>query len=306
MNKFRSDLEITKDMLQASSGLVDIYTNKFDITWFNNLTEEQKKVKHFSILPEGIENAEDDGLVSYKYNSDFFRCDEFTNIHNSKYHVVFGGCSETEGVGGNLNETWAYKLYLELKNKYDLDGYYSLGKSGNGWSKIALSLINYSEKYGTPTHFFVMLPNIGRNYYWDKENNKWDYLQKYVNEGWEIGPHKKENLFDADEHKRQFIEFTIGWKIFNSYCKSNNIKILYSTWDYRENNNLNVYDHQSNIFIESNANDGLIKFIESKYPDMNVPKNLLRKRDNHQGDIVHEYWKNIFIKEIEKRGLFDD
>jgi hypothetical protein len=101
------------------------------------------------------------------------------------------------------------------------------------------------------------------------------------------------------------MEFLVGWKMLINYCKTNNIKILYSTWDLRENNNIRLWDQIDKLFIDINY-EKLVKFIESKYPDMNVPKNLLTKRDGHSGDIKHEYWKNVFIEAIEERGLFND
>jgi hypothetical protein len=311
------DFEITEDTISRSSGVVDVFSNNFDITFFNQFPPNQERPRKFSQLPFDHEGGEDDGLVSYEYNLDFFRCDDFTTLHNEKYHVVFGGCSETEGVGGNLNESWAYKVYSELKEKYDVGGYYSLARSGNGWHKIALSLINYVEKYGKPTHFFVILPNVGRNFYWDKEKKSWKYLQKYVKRSSRRKfiqgdtpnkthkPHPEENLFDIDEYKRQYMEFAIGWKILIAYCKSNNIKILYSTWSYEENDNFKKLDSQNKLFFTLNHQD-CMKFILQRYPDLNVVKKMLKKRDGHLGDVVHEYWKSVFMEEIEKRGLFND
>jgi hypothetical protein len=300
----RDDFEITKENILNSSGVIDVFSNRFDLTFFNEFGPDKEWPRKFTQLPFNTEQGEDDGLVSYEYNSDFFRCDNFTTVHKEKYHVVFGGCSETEGVGGNLNELWAYNLYLELKQKYDIGGYYSLARSGNGWHKIALSLMTYVEKYGKPTHFFVMLPNIGRNFYWDKENKRWKYSQKYVHRG-SRHPHAEEDLFDLDEHKRQYMEFAVGWKMLIAYCKSNNIKILYSTWWYDENNNLARFDHQSKVFMPLGKKDAF-QFIFNLYPEMDVPKKLLEKRDGHSGSIIHEYWKTAFLKEIEQRGMFND
>ena len=304
MSDNRDDFEITKENILNSSGVIDVFSNRFDLTFFNEFGPDKEWPRKFTQLPFNTEQGEDDGLVSYEYNSDFFRCDNFTTVHKEKYHVVFGGCSETEGVGGNLNELWAYNLYLELKQKYDIGGYYSLARSGNGWHKIALSLMTYVEKYGKPTHFFVMLPNIGRNFYWDKENKRWKYSQKYVHRG-SRHPHAEEDLFDLDEHKRQYMEFAVGWKMLIAYCKSNNIKILYSTWWYDENNNLARFDHQSKVFMPLGKKDAF-QFIFNLYPEMDVPKKLLEKRDGHSGSIIHEYWKTAFLKEIEQRGMFND
>jgi len=293
------------DTIIRSSGVGDVFSNNFDKTWFSNLPQEKINERIFTSTPFELELGVDDGTVTYIYNSDFFRCDEFGS-YNSKYHVVFGGCSETEGVGGNLEQAWSHKVYSKLKEKYDIGSYYSLGKSGNGWHKIALSLIEYVNRYGKPTHFFVLLPNIGRNYYWNKDKKAWSYDQKYVDPGWEVSPHKKENSFDVNEHKKQFIEFAVGWKIFQSYCSTNNIKILYSTWDNSENNNLILYDNHLKNFHPMSNDIELEQFIEKKYPTLKIPENALKKRDGHKGDIIHEYWKECFIKEIEKRGLFDD
>lgn len=299
------DTNITEDMIFRSSGIVDVYSNGFDKTWHNTLPEDKRNQKVFTSTPFEEKLGVDDGSVEYVYNSDFFRCDEFGS-NNSKYHVVFSGCSETEGIGGNLNEAWGYKTYLKLKEKYDIGGYYSLGKSGNGWHKIALSLIEYSNRYGTPTHFFVLLPNIGRNFYWNKNEKNWRYDQKYVEINRKDSPHGPDSIIDLDEHKRQFMEFAVGWKIFQNYCFSNNIKVLYSTWDRNENSNLSIYDSQFKCFHEMNNKKELEEFIRNKYPDFKVPKKALKKRDGHEGDVVHEYWSSCFIKEIMNRGMFND
>lgn len=320
MSKSIDNFEITKEIISNSSGLSDLIYNEFDVTWFNNFGQNRNKwPRKFSFLPFNVENGEDDGLVSYEYNSDFFRCDDFTNVHKERYHVLFGGCSETEGVGGNLNELWSYNLYLELKEKYDIGGFYSLARSGNGWHKVALSLMTYVEKYGKPTHFFVLLPNIGRNFYWNEERNGWQYLQKYANRQRQNHRHDmitkavlggptdlpEENLIDVDEYRRQYIEFAIGWNMLVSYCRSNNIQILYSTWIYEENVNHHQIRSINNEFIRMNSME-LIDFILKAYPKSSVPKEALKKRDGHSGSIVHDYWASCFFKEIEKRGMFSD
>jgi hypothetical protein len=93
--------------------------------------------------------------------------------------------------------------------------------------------------------------------------------------------------------------------MLTAYCKSNNIRFLYSTWWYDENNNLSRLDHQSNVFIPLSKKDAF-EYIYSVYPGMNVSKKMLTKRDGHSGSIIHEYWKSAFMKEIELRGLFND
>jgi hypothetical protein len=317
LNKEREEFGITNCNILNSSGIIDAVYNEFDLTWFNNFGEDKSKwPRSFTHLPFRTEAGEDDGLVSYEYNSNFFRCDEFIKDHKERYHVLFGGCSETEGVGGNLNELWAYNLHSELKQKYDVGGYYSLGRSGNGWHKIALALTTYVKKYGKPTHFFVMLPNIGRNFYWDEKRNGWEYNQKYVKtterrlvthrDGSKMAQlMPEENTMDVDEYRRQFMEFAVGWSLLFDYCKTNHINLLYSTWFYGDNNSLKNLEYVSKNFFTMN-NEYLFEFIAKRYPRLSVSKKELKKRDGHNGRIVHEYWTSCFMKEIEKRGLFND
>jgi hypothetical protein len=312
LSKNTDDFNITIENISNSSGVNDVFFNMFDVTWFNNFGENKNEwPRKFTHLPYKVENGTDDGLVSYEYNSDFFRSDDFTDVHNEKYHVLFGGCSETEGVGGNLNELWAYNLYSELKEKYDIGGYYSLARSGNGWHKIALSLMTYVEKYGKPTHFFVLLPNIGRNFYWNEQRSGWEYLQKYIDREThrpiKIGMNSfaKENLIGIDEYRKQYIEFAVGWKMLVSYCNSHSIKILYSTWLYDENDSHEKITAISKNFMPMNGKD-LSEYISKEYPSMSVPKEVLRKRDDHNGSVIHKYWTSSFMKEIERRGLFND
>lgn len=317
MNSKNDRFGITGVNISNSSGISDAIYNEFDTTWFNNFGEDRSEwPRKFTHLPYRTETGEDDGLVSYEYNSDFFRSNEFIKEHKEKYHIVFGGCSETEGVGGNLNELWSYNLHSELKQKYDIGGYYSLGKSGNGWHKIALSLMIYAEKYGNPTHFFVLLPNIGRNFYWDEDRNGWAYLQKYaestnrrpvmqreMDRTAQFVP--KENLIGIDEYRRQYIEFAVGWSMLVSYCKSNNIKFLYSTWTYDDTDSIKYLEYVSKNFFHMNGKD-LFEFIANLYPKMSVPAKVLKKRDGHNGSVIHQYWTSCFMKEIEERGLFND
>lgn len=290
---------LTQDVFNKSSATLDVFKNQFDKTWLYSSQNKDKNI--FTILPG--ENIKDDGSVTYQYNKDGFRSDEF-KINNSKYTVVFGGCSETEGVGGNLDEVWSYKLYKELKNKYNIENYYSLGKAGYGWHKIILNFLIYAEKYGNPTHFFVLLPNIGRNYFWDENLNAWNYNQKYTNFYLNKTVHNKNILFDCIKHKDYFIEFSVGWKIFEKYCNSHNIKLLFSTWEYEENNNLMFANQHKDFFPLSN--DGMKKYLDKNYDNLKIDKKDLQKRDGHKGNIVHEYYKSEFLNEIESRGLFND
>ena len=66
----------------------------------------------------------DDGSVNYYYNTESFRCDEFKKDHDG-LHILFAGCSETEGIGGNVEDAWPTMLLNKMKSKNS--GFFNIG-----------------------------------------------------------------------------------------------------------------------------------------------------------------------------------
>lgn len=91
--------------------------------FFNKIDYKLRdKEEEFLICHEELnEKHNQDDTVRYYFNSLGFRSDEFIKNHNGK-HILFAGCSETEGTGGNLESNWPYMVYSELcKKKKFLD-----------------------------------------------------------------------------------------------------------------------------------------------------------------------------------------
>lgn len=279
-------------LLKLNEGNVkDIFFNDFDITWMQG---PDKPRRDYSILP--IENAKDDGEVSYFYNEDFFRCDNFKKEHNGN-HILFAGCSNTEGVGSPLETVWSKMLYNELATKYKMDGFYSIARSGYGWQKIISNFMIYTQKYGFPSHLFVLLPNITRFYIWENETRGWQYVQRY--------PEDKRNHVTENEYFEKFIDFIISWRLFEKYCEDNNVKLIWSTWFEIDEHNLKIAN-QSRSFFDMDKNGFLTNFVKVKRPDLKMGKHDLSRRDGHDGILWHEYWLEKFQKEIETRGFLND
>ena len=173
-------IDFSIETITQSSGVSDVFSNDFDKTWFSNFSEEEINKRIFTATPFEEELGLDDGTVKYIYNSDFFRCDEFGS-YNSKYHVVFGGCSETEGVGGNIEDAWSYMLYSKISKEEKCSGFFNLAKSGWGWSRIILNALIYFKKYGYPDSYFICLPNHQRKFYYKEK------LKNFRNCGLEKG-----------------------------------------------------------------------------------------------------------------------
>jgi hypothetical protein len=289
-------------------GIDDVFYNKFDVTWgkMNGILTTQR---HWTRIP--IEIADDDGTVDYNYNDDFFRCDNFTADHSNEKHILFAGCSQTEGVGAPQETVWTKILLNNLNKKNNTNnGFYSIGKSGYGWQKVITTYMIYIEKYGAPEYMFVLLPNLGRFYDWDQENEKYVYVQRYPNGGGvstdQLDESKVpdflliEKPFTLLEHRKCFIDFAISWKLFEKFCESMGTKLLWGSWDYQENVNYKFADLSSNYIDISD--EELLDFIREKRPDGKIEKFDLNRRDGHAGTLVNEYWAAKFQKEIEKRG----
>jgi hypothetical protein len=301
------DFYFKPDKVRDSTSVWDIFWDEFDITWAQS--QEYSKSKHFTVNPAESQQffgTEDDGEVTYDYNSDWFRSDEFTTEHPEKYHIVFSGCSETEGVGSPLETVWAKLLHTKLKQRFDIGGYYNLAKSGQGWHKVISSLLVYIKKYGKPTHLFVLLPNVARDYVWREDRQSWNYEQKlpFTSNKKHLPKEMLDQVTTLDEYRDAFIHFTLGWKLFEAFCNASDIKLVCSTWNYEESENNRFHNHNPSFFSLDKPH--FEEYAKQKRPDGKFKDRDLRRRDNHSGVLYHEWWADSFMQQILERGLFDD
>lgn len=92
--------------------------------------------------------------VSYTFNSEGFRADEFTGgAHDS---IVFLGCSLTIGIGMTLEHTWAYKVASSLGLRR-----YNLGVGGGG-PDMCFRLAHHWIPRLRPKYVVMMTPHAGR------------------------------------------------------------------------------------------------------------------------------------------------
>jgi hypothetical protein len=278
----------------------DILNDQFDITWQKNIPSDSKV---FSIIdPELQSGAIDDGSVIYQYNKDFFRCDNFKKVHDGK-HILFSGCSETEGVGGNIDDAWSHILYNKICETEKCSGFFNLAKSGWGWNRIITNALIYFKKYGYPDVYFIMLPNHQRQFYYeinDFSDENFVYWQTYPTSYFIYKERPTEiRLSNRKEYLEDFVNFLIGWKTFIELCKTNNVKLIFSTWDTLDSNN--VKDLNLNGFIEIPYDDGqLDSFTKKYYKNNEIKKDDNKKRDGHRGRVVHKYWADKFYNKYKE------
>lgn len=253
-----------------------------------------KKISHEQINP-GRESWD----VEYKFNRDLFRSDHFKKEHDG-LHIVFTGCSSTEGVGIKKEHTWAYNIYNELSKTKKVDGYYNLGQSNTGYHQIIGNFLTYVEKYGKPDYLFVLLPNIQRRYKYLEEENSWVYVS-YPQPG--ATSAEERPIFEIDDYISVFPVWAKTWQSFINYCKTNKIKLFWSSWDTTDRSHVQLSLLSLESFVTINVeNDPMIisQMLEAK----SLTKKEIYARDNHPGPLLNYLWSKNFLDKLKKDGEF--
>lgn len=236
--------------------------------------------------------------VEYRYNKDWFRSEHFKTEHDG-LHIVFSGCSNTEGIGQNIEETWSYRLYKDISSQHKTSGYFNLGRSGTGWQKILNNFRIYVDKYGAPDYLFVLHPNLLRGFRWiDHGPGKFIGWELYQLNPWEEQVNKVE---DIEFHRNGFPVWIMTWKLFIEYCNAIGTKIIWSTWDQWENANIINSGLFENSFIE--IKEPTKEDLLTKYYDLLDREDAIEARDGHDGYIHHTHWYLAFKDALIKDGL---
>ena len=241
-----------------------------------------KALRHEHITP-GRESWD----VEYKFNRDLFRSDHFKKEHDG-LHIVFSGCSSTEGVGIKQEHTWAYNIYNELSKTKKIDGYYNLGQSNTGYHQIIGNFLTYVEKYGKPDYLFVLLPNIQRRYIYLEEENRWVYDSSE--------PH-------INDYISVFPVWAKTWQSFINYCKINEIKLFWSTWDAKDRGYIELSLLSQESFVPINV-DNDPEIISQMLEAKSLTKKEIYARDEHPGPLLNYLWSKNFLDKLKKDGEF--
>jgi hypothetical protein len=259
--------------------------------------EEEKFLIYGELLRKDYDQ---DDSVRYSFNSLGFRSDEFTDYHDGE-HVLFAGCSETEGQGGNLESLWAYMVYKKLSETKKISGFFNLSRGGWGHDLIIANIIQYIKRYGKPDKIYMLLPNMSRDFDWQGLENKEEYyIYSIKTTFFSVKPfilpdgtvRQKQKLKEQRDLVTKFINLI---KLFEEYCVSNNIELVWSTYsipDGRNYKNLNVF----NNFIDMSDADEIISKSKNLFKEeLYNKKNIINKRDGHQGYLFHYHWAQKFL-----------
>ena len=271
--------------------------------FFNELdflhTLDFDKFLHPGEVNIGIVPDPEDNIV-YNYNSAGFRSDEFIEHHNGS-HVLFAGCSETEGAGDNIENCWPGMVYDHLSKNNSLSGFFNLGRSGWGWQIILANIFEYIKKYKKPDQLFIMFPNLGRFYEWIEKDGDEVYAYRGTipnNSNSDPKAKVKKEKLTIKEHRSLMINFTLSIKMLEEYCRSNNIKLLWGTWDEDDEYNYRMLGFDN--FVSFMPKE---EFVTDNYEfyikNIKTRKYWERKRDGHNGYLSHYIWSRGFIDRLD-------
>jgi hypothetical protein len=224
------------------------------------------------------------GYEVFKYNSSLnFRSDEFKKNHDG-LHILFNGCSCTQGDGLLLEEMWSKKVYEKINKIKKCSGYYNIALSGTSVMNQIILFFKYFKAYGNPNIIFFNITDNLRFYIYDEKNYKNAFFEK-----------ESKNIINLLIYQYYFM--------LDQYCKANNIKLFTFTWigkvegyeDEEYEKILNKFDS----FYKIDQKE-LLNFI-FEYKELNKDKSFAkyieRARDNdHPGIASNEYWANFIYK----------
>lgn len=269
------------------------------IEWPNEKNREFPEYQRMKLLkyakhnsPVNVEEHTKD-WVKYYLNNNKNRCDEFVKDHDKK-HVVFSGCSNTFGVGVNLDNVWAKRVYNELNKDNEYSGYFNLAIPGASAIEIVGNLFKYFYHYGNPETVFILFPNLSRD-------------TRYTNE----------DISDNDNNSHQdntsaFISLNFSFYLMLvQYCKSNNIRLITSSWFH------NSFEDEYVKNLKEMREKSIFNFFPNNYywvdPKIfynNIKEYLLKndepvigEDDWHPGVPMHHAWYLEMINRYNDKGF---
>lgn len=275
------------------------WTNTNDaFNFVNNLEDEFGDRQKWLI--DYLDNPDD-----FKVNSDYFRSDEFTKVHNGK-HVLFSGCSVTYGIGLYTKELWSYKVYEKMKKDFSVSGYFNLGTPGTGIMDIVSNIFKYINNYGNPDYIFIDVPDLTRFYALHQDPAPLQYkdlwqlnVKNYKKISYFQASCKEDNLPNLiiEELKIYYYQYLM---MLETYCQNNNIKLYMFSYVPDCSEFLSETD-LSRVFYYSKEQETeyLFEYSQKNKKD----KFAIVARDNsHPGTGYHEFWADFIYNEYKKEN----
>lgn len=252
------------------------------MSFFNNVFPEKPKEfrgqtlkwvgsDHFRNFQKYQPNPYTENDITYKYNEYGFRSDNFIN---SKYRLVFLGCSITEGIGLPLEETFSHLIYTQIKKEIGEDfPYWNLGLEGCGLDSITRCYYNFYKQL-KPHVVIVLFPSYRLEYF----HQNWKSI--LVNDDIDNVFYKNPHLIDPN-----VITYNIekNLAILDLLLEKTNTALIWDRWDGFDNVNTSKLETFKNY-----ADSWQIAFSKTKNSN-------LARDGKHPGKKTNEEFANMLL-----------
>ena len=233
---------------------------KYDIPFmFSSFLNKFEPIERYGYEERGLNEVTDPSRYYY-INSHGVRGTEISD----KQDMVIAGCSFTFGSGVPEEKIWG----VQVANNMSLS-YSNLGYPGASILSIINSIFAYFKEYGNPKFLICLFPDLDRiqlpvdNKIWTSKSDRINKNLSRIFLGehhydlpkYSKSPHYIENVMPLSVPRWISIKYI---QILEQYCKSSNIKLVWSTWDNRflppliESNEFNFLINTENIEKEIN------------------------------------------------------
>jgi hypothetical protein len=232
-------------------------------------------------------------LLKEEINENGFRSNSFIDNHDGE-HLLFAGCSYTWGTGLSVEEVWSKKLYNLISNKNKCSGFFNLGIPGQSIIHQIFYIFKYCKIYGNPDCIFFNIPDLGRFYDYD-DNEELFYHSAY----------QDNKIINVLSYQYYFM--------LERYCLENNIELYSFSWcDSQSFNKKSIFNIKKTInpdilrnfktFYSTTIEKTLNFVFDYKEKNKNMKFLEIARDRDHLGVAYHEYWSNFIFEKYELKN----
>lgn len=230
--------------------------NKRNISDFDDLFSRSLKSMGGVIHDKPFTLDADYVKILYTHNSYGYRCEEFNN-----QEILMLGCSYTRGDGLPLDLTWPHMLAKKMNKPY-----INLAKGGDGMQAQVIKAFQFFKEFYNPKYIFgvfpltrLEMPYVKDLFAVNKNPKIIDINSQYIQnvfissrkiEKFSKLPHSIDEILPEEVaifYNLMFIQ------MLDQYCKTNNIKFIWTVYNDIEGENDNFIVNQLNIKAKLNS-----------------------------------------------------
>lgn len=208
------------------------------------------------------------------------RSENFKELRTDKLNILFSGCSETFGEALPERHNWPNYVIKKMKDANQHFGQGSvLSFPGGSISKIVRNIFKYVDSFGKPDYIIVLLPDIYRTEVYSVGGNTQQIRMM------------KDPVLDTVSQDFPGISeydclttYIQQYQILDIFCKTNNIKLLCSSWSKEVSKSMSNID---SVSFRSFNPELVVEYYKSKDFDQEYFASLDKDFAESAADSMH-------------------